>query len=219
MKSLMRIFVAAVLVFFSLEVNAENQPLTKEEALAFTKQFIDDGKTLAKQHTDLTKEPSAELKKKFHDFLVTKIANSTARSILGRAILSAVADQNSYISNFISQFVGYEVKFYGSPEKMRVFQEATYDEKTAKIELSPDGKIARVEISFFYDGKTAAVQFFIIKENGALKLDDLYLEGISQKNNQTSEIRAFYSNDNMGKGNPQTFLTWFTSTINAYLER
>jgi hypothetical protein len=219
MKSLMRIFVAAALVFFSFEANAENQPLTKEEALAFTKQFIDDGKTLAKQHTDLTKEPSPVLKKKFHDFLVTKIANSTARSILGRTILGAVASPESYISDFISQFVGYEVKFYGSPEKMRVFQEATYDEKTAKIELSPDGKIARVEISFFYDGKTAAVQFFIIKENGALKLDDLYLEGISQKNNQTSEIRAFYSNDNMGKGNPQTFLTWFTNTINAYLER
>ena len=150
MKSLMRIFVAAILVFSSLEANAEHQTLTKEEALAFTKQFIDDGKALAKQHTDLTKEPSSDLKKKFHDFLVTKIANSTARSILGRTILAAVksegTNQENYITEFVSQFVGYEVKFYGSPEKMRVFQEATYDEKTAKVDISPDMKQARVEI-------------------------------------------------------------------------
>jgi hypothetical protein len=219
MKSLMNIFVAAILVFLSFESNAANQTLTRDEVLLFTKQFIDEGKALAKQHTDLTREPSPELKKKFHDFLVTKIANSTARSILGRVILSAVADQESYIRNFISQFVGYEVKFYGSPEKMKVFQEASYDEKTAKIELSPDQKMAKVEISFFYDGKTAAVQFYIIKENGALKLDDLGLEGISQKSNQTSEIRAFYSAPDKGDGKPQTFLTWFTNTVNAYLSR
>ncbi|MBY0281080.1 MAG: hypothetical protein K2W94_02875 [Alphaproteobacteria bacterium] len=218
MKSLMHVFALAILILFSFEANAEapNETLTKEEALTFTKQFIDDGKALAKQHTDLTKEPSPALKMKFHDFLVTKIANSTARSILGRGILSAVADQKTYISNFISQFVGYEVKFYGSPEKMKIFQEATYDHKTAKVDLSPDKTMAKVEISFSYDGKTADVQFFIVKEDGVLKLDDLGLERISQKSAQTSEIRSFYSAQG---SNPQTFLTWFTKTITDYLGR
>lgn len=226
MKTLMRITIIAILSFFSLNANAGTAPemITKEEALAFTKQFIDDGKSLANQHTDLTKEPSPDLKRKFHAFLMPKIAKSTARTILGRAILSEVGKTEGltaagYISDFVSQLVGYEVKFYGSHEKMKIFQEATYDEKTAKVDLSPDRTQARVEISFSYDDKTAAVQFFLIKEDGSLKLDDLGLEGISQKSNQTSEIRAYYAAPDKGASQPKTFMSWFTGEINSYLAR
>lgn len=221
MKSLMRTFIAVTLVFFSFNVNASTQTLTQEEAVTFTKQFIDEGKSLALQHKDLTKEPDPALKKKFYDFLIPKIASQTARSILGRVILTDLKKNGltaeSYLSEFVSKLAGYEVKFYGSPEKIKIFQQATYDEKTAKVDLSPDGTQARVQITFAYDGKTANIQFFIIKENGVLKLDDLGVEGVSQKSFQGSEIKSFYAAPDKGNNNPTTFMTWFKGIVDTYL--
>lgn len=208
-------------MLFSFSANADLQTLTKDEAVTFTKQFIDDGKSLALQHKDLTREPSSELKRKFYDFLISKIANRTARSILGRVILtdlkkSGLSAEN-YLADFVVKLAGYEVKFYGSPEKIKIFQQATYDEKTAKVELSPDQLQARVQLTFAYDGKTADIQFFIIKENGTLKLDDLGVEGVSQKTFQGSEIRSFYASPEKGNNNPTTFMTWFKGIVDTYL--
>jgi len=222
MKILIYPFLATIIGFFSSTVNAGLQTLTKEEAVTFTKQFIDNGKALALQHKDLTKEPDPELKKKFYDFLVLKIANRTARSILGRAILKAVRDtsglsEDNYITDFVIKLAGYEVKFYGSPEKIKIFQQATYDEKTARVDLSPDRTQARVQLTFAYDGKTADIQFFIIKENGSLKLDDLGVEGVSQKTFQGGEIRSFYSSPEKGNNSPTTFMSWFKGIVDQYL--
>lgn len=225
MRFLIKVLITIILSFFSLESKdgIASETLTKEEAIAFTKQFIDEGKALALQHVDLTKEPPSNLKLKFAEFLKPKIAKSTARTILGRKILNDVRAQglnvDDYLKTFSEKLIGYEVKFYGSPEKMHIFQQATYDDKTARVEISPDNKQTRVEISFSYDGKTAAVQFYIIKEDGKLKLDDLGLEGISQKINQISEIRSFYSNSEMGKNDAKIFLDWFTKEIDSYLTR
>jgi|GEM_PF-4892626 len=223
MSLLKPILSAMTIAVFTLGSSFASETITKEEAINFVKQFIDDGKRICQEQTDVNQEPSLKIKNEFYSFLESKLSSGAVRTILGRNILSNVKEKgmnaDDYIKSFTPDFIRYVVKFYSSPEKMKIFQKATYDDKTAKSEVSPDGKMVQVKIAFSYDDKNALVQFYVIKENGGLKLDDLGLEGISQKGNQVSEIRAFFSAPDKGKGDAKVFLDWFTAEMSKYFAR